>query len=285
MGYGRDSLNLTLSLWKNGLFEGLESVAELGSQDLKMPQGELELVFNKLLSLPAGVDKPYTPEVLYKGMGFKRYNCIDADGRNNALVFDLNKDIVAEYGPQAKFDLVTNHGTSEHCFDQYNVFRNVHNLCTTGGIMIHGLPFQGYLNHGFFNYQPLFYKALAAANNYNLLGLYLNINSEAGDISTYSDALMNYLSTPPNSTMLLLAVMQKVDDQEFRTPFDGKYISSSLLEGQADTKFVRTPTSFFLPTPFDIVNSVGSKQMAKLLLGRSVGKFKRMCASLRFWRR
>lgn len=284
MAYGRESLNLTLSLWKDGLFNNFESVIELGSQTLSVPIQELGLVFNKVLGMPARPQQRFTAEEFYKALGFKRYHCIDTNGENGAFVFDLNKDIVAEHEFQEKFNLVTNHGTAEHCFDQYNVFRNIHNLCAPGGVMVHGLPFQGYLNHGFYNYQPAFYRALASANNYRMIGLYLNINADAGDISTYSESLMKHLSLPPGSTMLLLAVMQKLGSDPFRTPFDGKYVSSIALENNS-YEFVKTPSSLFLPDQFDIINSLPSKQMAKLLKERGIAKLKRICKSLGFWPR
>jgi hypothetical protein len=284
MGYGRESMNLTLSLWKDGLFENFESVIELGSQDLKLPPEEMSLVFNRILGVAADSDQTFTPEMFYKGLGFKRYNCIDADGVHNALIFDLNKDIVAENGFREQFNLVTNHGTSEHCFDQKSVFRNVHNLCATGGVMIHALPFQGYMNHGFFNYQPCFYRSLAAANNYRLLGLYLSINSDAGDISVFSESLMRHLTVPPNSTMMLLAVFQKCSDDEFRVPYDGKYLSTSgAIRGEYDT-FTKIPSGFLVPNQFEIVEGAPTRQLARLLKQRLLGKLRRTLASLAFWK-
>jgi SAM-dependent methyltransferase len=278
MGYGRDSLNLTLSLWKDGVFDSSKSVIELGSQDLKMSKMELDLVFNKILQIQKRIDEPFIPEMMYRAMGFDKYRCVDADGQNNALVFDLNSDIRSKYSFNETFDLVTNHGTTEHCFDQYNVFRNIHNFCKPNGIMIHGLPFQGYLNHGFYNYQPAFYRALAAANNYRMIGLYLNINSEVGDLSTYSDRLMGYLHLPPNSTMLILAVMQKIGDQDFSMPFDGKYISSSLLNSNSSV-FQKQPSSFFIPDQFDVIESYPSKDMLHILKKRIKGKIVRVATS------
>ena len=284
MGYGRDSLNLTLSLWKDRLFNDFESVVELGSQDLKVPNEELNLVFKNVLGISSSTSKGYTPADFYKGLGFKSYSCIDADGQHNALVFDLNKDICSAYDFHEQFNLVTNHGTSEHCFDQANVFRNVHNLCEPGGIMIHGLPFQGYLNHGFFNYQPAFYRTLASANNYKLIGLYLNIDSEAGDISTFSEAMMSHLILTPKSMMLLLAVFQKNDNREFCLPFDGKYSSSSLL-GDPGYTFAKTPSSFFIPNQFDVIHSTPSNQLTEILKTRLVSKLKRVCRHFMSWKK
>ena len=38
--------------------------------------------------------------------------------------------------------------------------------------MLHGMPFSGWYDHGFYNFQPTFYLDLAIANNYGNLGLF-----------------------------------------------------------------------------------------------------------------
>lgn len=225
MGLGPGTFDLLISLWKDGWFDNFESVIELGSQDLHAPQDEMDLVFKKFLNLqiPAG-EQCYTPRVFYSGLGFKLYECIDLDGRHSAHKFDLNKNLTTEYGFKNTFNLVTNNGTSEHCFDQASVFQNIHNLCVPGGIMYHALPFQGYLNHGFFNYHPCFYRCLAEANNYRLIGIYLHIASGLYGVCNYSDEIMQHLSLLPNATMGLSVVLQKQDDDVFHFPLDGKYL-------------------------------------------------------------
>jgi hypothetical protein len=275
MGLGTATLNLTLSLWKDGLFDDFESVIELGSQDLHAPQDEMSLVFNKLLNMPLPAnEKCYTPKMFYYGIGFKQYQCIDMDGRHGALRFDLNKDLSVEYEFRRTFNLVTNHGTSEHCFDQAKVFQNVHNLCTPGGIMIHALPFQGYINHGFFNYQPCFFRYLAEANNYRIIGLYLNIASGPGDITTYSDELMKHLAVMPNSEMALSVVLQKLEDKEFRLPVDGKYFENANTWDSC--RIQKIPTRFFMPDPFDIVNHMRTRLLAETLWQRIRNKIAAM---------
>lgn len=270
MGIGIQSLNLTLSLWKDGWFDSFQSVIELGSQDIPVPQDELGLVFSDLLGMPLpGNGGSYTPRDLYHGMGFKNYQCIDLDGRHNAHRFDLNKDILKEYNFHQKFNLVTNHGTSEHCFNQSQVFKNIHDLCSPGGIMLHVLPFQGYVNHGFFNYQPCFFRYLAEANNYRLIGMYLNIDSAVGDVSTYSDEIMNHLILMPKSAMALYAVLQKQDEDPFRLPVDGKYFFNAKTSNQ----FQKIPTRYFMPAPFEIINHVPSRELVQLLWRRIKSRF------------
>ncbi len=84
---------------------------------------------------------------------------------------DLNRDLAADYDFHATFDLVTNLGTGEHVFDQRRVFENIHNLTKPGGLMLHVMPFVNWINHGFYNFNPVLYADLAAANDYGILRL------------------------------------------------------------------------------------------------------------------
>ena len=231
MGYGIHGLRITFELHKQGLFNGLKTVIELGSQDIMEQEYAADLLEANFMWQATG-DK-INPEMLYRCLGFQTYKCIDADGRSGALIFDLNKNIYDVYGYRDQFDFVTNHGTTEHCFDQVNVFRNIHNLCRVGGLMIHGIPFYGYLNHGFYNYNPFFFENLAVANNYKILGMYLNVNKKKGDLLPYSYDLMEVLqntSSLESMAILLFVILQKeIDDKEFNIPFDRRYVVSSLL--------------------------------------------------------
>ncbi|WP_445246635.1 hypothetical protein [Microcoleus sp. OTE_8_concoct_300] len=230
MGYGIHGLRITADLHKQGLFNGLKTVIELGSQDIMEPEYAQNLLKTDF-SWQATANQ-INCEIFYRCLGFQTYKCIDADGRYGALVFDLNKNISDIYGYREQFDLVTNHGTTEHCFNQVNVFQNIHNLCGLGGLMIHGIPFYGYLNHGFYNYNPLFFETLAVANNYKMIGMYLNVNKKKGDLVPYSYDLMEVLqntSSLSSMAILLFVVMRKQIEKEFKVPFDRHYAVSSLL--------------------------------------------------------
>ena len=87
---------------------------------------------------------------------------IDFGGTEKALRLDLNQPISLG----KKFDIVFNGGTSEHIFNIWQFFKTVHEHTSNGGLMIHGAAFTGWIDHGFFNFNPTFYWDLAAANGY-----------------------------------------------------------------------------------------------------------------------
>jgi hypothetical protein len=85
--------------------------------------------------------------------------------------FDLNQDILPKELIN-NFDIIFNFGTSEHVIGQYNCFKVIHEATKIGGIIYHDLPFTGYLDHGYFNYNPRFFYDLALANEYQILNTY-----------------------------------------------------------------------------------------------------------------
>jgi hypothetical protein len=71
---------------------------------------------------------------------------------------------------------VTNHGTSEHILNQWNVFEVMHDATKLGGLMVHGVPFNGEFEHGIISYMPKFFWALAKANDYEIDTLRLSVH-------------------------------------------------------------------------------------------------------------
>jgi hypothetical protein len=118
--------------------------------------------------------KPCTA-TFFKALGFTSYDAIDVNSVYGSLVMDLNSDIKERYGFDRTFDLVTNNGTGEHIFNQYTVFRNMHQLTKVGGVLLFVLPFHNWLNHGFFNFNPILFGDLAAANGYRVLRLSIGL--------------------------------------------------------------------------------------------------------------
>ncbi|WP_035587161.1 hypothetical protein [Hippea jasoniae] len=68
----------------------------------------------------------YSSKWFWEYLGFKEIDFIDTDGYFGAKDFDLNYDLKEEYGFSNQYDIVLNLGTTEHIFNQYNVFKNIH---------------------------------------------------------------------------------------------------------------------------------------------------------------
>ena len=98
------------------------------------------------------------------------YHALDIFPGYKTEIFDLNQQSLSEE-QVGKFDVVLNFGTTEHVLGQWNAFKVIHDAMKVGGIVVHDLPMTGYLNHGFFNYNPMMLDSLAQANEYEVIQL------------------------------------------------------------------------------------------------------------------
>jgi SAM-dependent methyltransferase len=132
------------------------------------------------------------------------YQSIDIDGKRGAVVLDLNVCTVFDipFLEPHRFDVVANHGTSEHVFNQANVFRLMHDMTRVGGLMIHAVPTLNFgAGHGFYFYDETIFSDLAYANKYEIVAMHRR--SEPREI--------------------ILVAMRKVYDFGFEVPIQGMY--------------------------------------------------------------
>ena len=102
--------------------------------------------------------------------------------------------------------------------------------------MIMSAPFQGWVDHGFFNFQPTFYFDLAAFNGYSLAML-IYVNSESNELLQINNRehvseLLSQDALLGNGT--LFAIMRKsLQETPFSTPMQGYYnrsVSQSVMD-------------------------------------------------------
>lgn len=95
---------------------------------------------------------------------------IDLNGMFGSLIIDLCLPIPIKL--LNRFNLITDFGTIEHINNQYQVFKNVHNMCIKDGVMIHTIPTLKYWkDHCLYFYSKEFFIELARLCNYKILGL------------------------------------------------------------------------------------------------------------------
>jgi hypothetical protein len=229
MGLGPPVLALYRQLKGLGFFDGITDVMELGAQNVWCPKpslvNNLFQAFGKPAPAPDMLDRftnwKGSGLELYTALGFT-YRCIDLDPQFNSIPLDLNFDeCPAEH--VGKYGFVTNHGTSEHVLNQYNVFKIMHDLTKVGGFMLHAVPFTVHLDHGFFNYQPNFFEALARYNSYETGGIWVGPGWQVASFIPWEVDLLDYLVLNSKTTHLLVVLLQKKYDQPFCVPFQGVY--------------------------------------------------------------
>jgi hypothetical protein len=171
----------------------------------------------------------------YNSHGFA-YLALDVNTDKDAAIFDFNESL--EFNEQQynttplMASLVTNIGTSEHVFDQAKIFQHAHDLCLNGGIMFHQLPFTTWINHGFFNYNPIFFQDLAAANNYKIEWLELTDRWGREAIVPFDDMFVDKKpfvlesAIQGKGNLFINCVYRKQNSNAFQRPFQGKYKST-----------------------------------------------------------
>ena len=178
----------------------------------------------------------------FKTIGFSDYQSIDINEEENSLPFDLNTVIEDTYGYKKQYDLVINNGTGEHVFNQFSLFKNMHNLCKKNGIMLHIYPFIDWINHGFYCLQPIAFADVSAANNYEILKISFG-NSNGAEVSynielnqlfgqlkpndSKSDIfkMMEFAKKHLDKNIQVVSILKKKSSNEFIIPLQGKYLS------------------------------------------------------------
>lgn len=125
----------------------------------------------------SGLKAPQLAADWYRSLGCGTYASIDGNGRasfthdlNTPLPFVLNGTAVVKKWRE-RFDLVTDFGTSEHIFDQAQVWRTIHDLTKPGGYIVFDRPNEGYPGHCYYRVDRCLLEDVAAANHYAVLTL------------------------------------------------------------------------------------------------------------------
>jgi hypothetical protein len=169
-------------------------------RQVKIPFREAKLIYRWLLKM-------------------ETYRAIDLGSDNPESWVDLNYP--ADLG--TRFDIVVNNGTSEHVFNQANVFSFMHDHTAVGGMMIHYTCGLGWVEHGFYNVQPSFFFDLAKYNGYQVLSNYLvneslSLPLELGKI--HGD---NLNSDSRLRNALIHCCLKRCDGAAFRFPIQRPY--------------------------------------------------------------
>ena len=173
-------------------------------------------------------------------LGVASFAAIDLDGDRPVLHHDLNTPLPGE---TPGYDLVANLGTAEHIFDVRQMFETAHRLCKPGGVLLHSLPCGGWVNHGFYNFQPTFLADLARANGYEILALAYAVRGEGmvyfeGDPALTESARQGLFRRAADG--MLFAAFRRATADTFRVPLQGYYAGALTPEQELDWKASQT---------------------------------------------
>ncbi|MFZ2541857.1 MAG: hypothetical protein WAW75_08805 [Gallionella sp.] len=163
---------------------------------------------------------------------------IDFHGTEQALKLDLNDPIDL----QRQFHVVMNMGTVEHVFNVAQAFKTIHDHTLPSGMMVHGLPFTGWVDHGFYSFNPTFYWDLATINGYEMLiMLYAEINPvKLVKLQNREQILAMAKNGQVGKNALIYVVLRRpAEALPFRVPIQGYYAGAISREAADAWKTLR----------------------------------------------
>jgi hypothetical protein len=161
---------------------------------------------------------------LQRFTGYRSLTAIDLHGVTSQR-FDLNQPVPLD----RQFDLTLDFGTGEHVFNVYQFFKTAHEMTRSGGTMIHGTPVTGWIDHGFYSFQPTLYWDLASTNGYTVIGMaYGQLQPfKLKSMNRREDVLAMARAGGFGDNGMVFAVLRKAaEETPFRTPMQGFYDGS-----------------------------------------------------------
>ncbi len=165
-------------------------------------------------------------KIFYRALlDYQRITAIDFHGTPAAMQIDLNHPT----GLDERFDVLIDCGTAEHVFNVFQFFKTCHELTRPGGLMVHATPFCGWIEHGFYSFNPTFYWDLAAANGYAVVMMvYTEIDPVRLVQLDKREKIVDMVRGGElGRNAILYAVFKKGDaETDFRIPAQGFYAGS-----------------------------------------------------------
>lgn len=126
-----------------------------------------------------------------------------SDYQDSEIIVNLNNPLPSEF--IESYDVVIDAGTLEHVSNMSIGLSNMLKLLKKGGIYLFGVPCNNWIDHGFFQFSPTFFKDLCIDNNsLSLLELYVADHKSEFDLT-------NSVNINPTFLKLLFASNNKLN--------------------------------------------------------------------------
>ena len=291
MSFSKPLQNFFLNLYEKNFFKDLNSVLDMGDQDLV---GDLKYQKSAFSNRGIAINSsnfersefyPQRPRTssssFWKELGFKTTHRIDIakisrqskKDEGECFICDLNFPINKQLSLD-QYDLVTDFGNNEHPFNVAESYKSMHSLTKKNGYMFIS---QNYINgNGFYNFDFPFFESMAMANNYKIISnFYILYNDVSPD-----------LILPINADILDLIKFEKIkhgininyffqknNDDGFNYPYQdlGKTPLQDTIYNPAFFYNSTPSTRGYIPTDID---SLSGKLILKTLIKKIFSKLK-----------
>jgi hypothetical protein len=165
VGITRGTARLLMTLSAENLIRG--RVLMLGRLSLDVTPYELKKLARKV-GIAKCVSSVANTEDLLLALGADSVESLDLSQFEGAsIAHDLN--LLTPEHLDARFDLLLNLGTLEHIFDVRTALRNTWRVLALDGIVVHSLPANNQMEHGFYQFSPTLLLDYMYANHWSVL--------------------------------------------------------------------------------------------------------------------
>lgn len=208
---GLDATSIKFLQYVNSQLQKLGCILTIGRQavDPLVCQG---IWRNELLR--ANIRLNYCEDYLIKKLGAKSVDALDISDYEGANVLhDMNQAI--PHNLQRRWDTVIDGGSLEHIFNFPQALTNCSSLCKLGGQIIHLVPGNNCLNHGFYQFSPdLFHQFYSEKNGYNDTEVFLSENSGSGSIYKVSPPTGGRIEMMSNTRIVILVRTRLIEHKQ-----------------------------------------------------------------------
>ena len=186
MGISRGAIKLIAS--SLGAVSHRGNAITFGVQKIEAGRADLLTLFQAVDIMPIDhhsqngkdIQRPVHQSELFEMLGFETVDSIDyyADERPSH-VLDLNEPVPATM--EGQYSLVYDGGTMEHCFDPPRVLRNAVLLAKPGGTVVHHVPMNNWVNHGFYQFSPTLFFDFYASCGFEDMTMKIHLKSKQGE--------------------------------------------------------------------------------------------------------
>lgn len=143
-------------------------VATIGRQGMLLSKSRLARLTK---SKPGEYFGSYCEPLLMGYFGASSVQSFDnSDYERATFITDMNKPLMIE----ARFDTVIDGGCIEHIYNVVQALKNVSQMCSEGGQILHILPANNFCGHGFWQFSPeVFFSLYSETHGYSETQVFL----------------------------------------------------------------------------------------------------------------
>tara|TARA_Y100000591_G_scaffold327785_1_gene352945 strand:- start:1026 stop:1910 length:885 start_codon:yes stop_codon:yes gene_type:complete len=276
MGISTSAAELVFKLSKKINFKG--NLLQIGNQDILFNKRKLFYLLNKynLNKKKFHFDNKISSKAFFKIFEFKAVKSLDVNQYENAdIIEDLNYPLKEKF--KKKFDFIYDGGSLEHVFNIAQGLKNLTYLVKKNGYIMHLLPVNNYIDHGFYSFSPTLFKDYYIQNNFKIIDFFLikqNYNLKENHtwyVYEYNeDQIKDYDKWNwKNNRMLVWVVVKKnKNSKKIIYPTQSKYLKlhrKKINKKNVNSKVnLKTKIKMKFPITYDVL------KVTKYMLSKSI---------------